>query len=87
MGLNNSSGKKGKKKKKKRGGSAFPDPHSATKDRNAQSYGRISSSGNNFTGSYSANDFEDDITGSKSLTSLGDLPAPLGKKKTVPAAV
>ena len=76
-----SSGKKGKKKKKKRGAksqqrpSQFPEPASM-KNPAAVSYGKVSSSGNNFTGSYSQNDFEDDVTVSKSLTSLGDLPMP-----------
>lgn len=62
---------------------------SASKDKSAQSFGRISSSGggNNFTGSYSQNDFEDDISASKSLASLGDLPAPLKQQKTTTAAV
>lgn len=60
---------------------------SASKDKNAQSFGRVSTSGNNFTGSYSQNDFEDDISASKSLASLGDLPAPLKAVKTTPAAV
>lgn len=61
---------------------------SASKDKNAQSFGRISTSGNNFTGSYSQNDFEDDdISASKSLASLGDLPAPLRQKNVTPAAV
>ena len=59
----NAASKKGKKKKKKRSGaksqtkahqqSSFPDPVSASKDKSGQSFGRISSSGNNFTGSYS----------------------------------
>lgn len=39
------------------------------------------------TGTYSQNDFEDDIMGSKSLTSLGDLPAPLKAKVVKSAAV
>ena len=89
------SGKKGKKKKKKRAGaksqakttSSFPDPLSASKDKSAHSFGKVSTSGNNFTGSYSQNDFEDDISASKSLASLGDLPAPLKQQKTTTAAV
>ena len=65
----------------------MPDPLAGSKDRNSASFGRVSNSGKDVTGSYSQNDFEDDITGSKSLTSLGDLPAPLRKVKTTHAAV
>ena len=70
--------------------SNFPDPNAIKKEKNAAaSFGRSSQSGggHNFTGSYSNEDFEDDITGSKSLTSLGDLPAPLKVQKTTTAAV
>ena len=91
--LSNSSGKKGKKKKKRRVANSLsnkvksspgvlPDPI-----KNSASFGRNSSSGANITGSYSQNDFEDDITGSKSLTSLGDLPAPMKKTTLPPSAV
>ncbi len=60
-----SSGRKGKKKKKKRSSKSqvakgplkdLPDPlgpEKQRKDQNAASIGKISNSGNNFTGSYS----------------------------------
>ena len=60
-GTLSSSGKKGRKKKKKRGSKSqvakgplkdLPDPL-ASKNQNAASIGRVSNSGNNFTGSYS----------------------------------
>ena len=55
------SGKKGKKKKKKRGAAksqgkvmpSLPDPLAGSKDRNAASFGRVSNSGKDITGSYS----------------------------------
>ena len=88
------SGKKGKKKKKKKGNraqsksSAFPEPGPSSKNPQAMSYGKVSSSGNNWTGSYSQNDFEEEeIAASKSLTSLENLPIPAKPVSKAQAAV
>lgn len=94
--VGSSSGKKGKKKKKKKGSksqpkaSAFPEPTKPTPANPAAfSQSKVSNSGNNWTGSYSQNDFEEEegIAGSKSMASLNDLPIPAKPVSKAQAAV